>query len=71
VFVNARIFLVESDDVPANTKVDAARALNQALEAGWPGLDIAEIVPLDQITRAHELVEHQVKPGRVIVALPA
>lgn len=71
VFVNARIFFVGSDDVPADAKVDAARALNQALEAGWPGLDIAEIVPLDQIARAHELVEHPVKPGRVIVALPA
>ncbi len=71
VFVNARIFFVGSDDVPAEAKVDAAGALNQALEAGWPGLNIAEIVPLDQIARANELVEHQVKPGRVIVALPA
>jgi hypothetical protein len=44
-------------------------ALNQALEAGWQRLDIAEIVPLDQIARAHELVERPVKPGRVIVAI--
>jgi NADPH2:quinone reductase len=71
VFVNARIFFVGSDDVPAKAKIDATRALNQALEAGWQGLDIAEIVPLDQIARAHELVEHPVKPGRVIVAVPA
>ncbi len=71
VFVNARIFFVGSDDVPAEAKIDATRALNQALEAGWQGLDIAEIVPLDQIARAHELVEHPVKPGRVIVAVPA
>jgi NADPH:quinone reductase len=69
VFVNARIFFVGSDDVPAEAKAEAARALNQALEAGWPGLDIAEIVPLAQIARAHELVEHPSKPGRVIVAL--
>jgi hypothetical protein len=33
------------------------------------GLDIAEIVPLDEIARAHELVEHPVKPGRVIVGV--
>jgi NADPH2:quinone reductase len=69
VFVNARIFFVGSDDVPADAKIDAARALNQALEAGWQGLDIAEVVPLDQIARAHELVEHPVKAGRVIVAI--
>jgi NADPH:quinone reductase len=69
VFVNARIFFVGSDDVPADAKAEAAGALNRALEAGWQGLDIAEIVPLDQIARAHELVEHPVKPGRVIVAI--
>jgi NADPH2:quinone reductase len=69
VFVNAQIFFVGSDDVPADAKLEAARDLNQALEAGWQGLDIAEIVPLDQITRAHELVERPVKPGRVLVAI--
>jgi NADPH:quinone reductase len=70
VFMNARIFFVGSDDVPAEAKIEAARAINQALEAGWPGLDIAEIVPSDQIARAHELVERPSKPGRVIVAIP-
>jgi NADPH:quinone reductase len=69
VFVNARIFFVGSDDVPADAKAEATRAINQALEAGWQGLDIAEIVPLAQIARAHELVEHPLKPGRVIVAV--
>jgi len=69
VFMNARLFFVGSDDVPAEAKIDAARAINQALEAGWRGLDIAEIVPLEQIARAHELVERPVKAGRVIVAI--
>jgi NADPH2:quinone reductase len=69
VFVNARIFFVGSDDVPADAKVEATRAINQALEAGWQGLDIAEIVPLEQIARAHELVEHPVKSGRVLVKI--
>ena len=69
VFVNARLFFVGSDDVPAEAKIEAARDINGALEAGWKGLDIGEIVPLDQIARAHELVEHPVKPGRVIVAI--
>jgi NADPH2:quinone reductase len=69
VFVNARLFFVGSDDVPAEAKIEATRAINQALEAGWKGLDIAEIVPFDQIARAQELVEHPAKPGRVIVAV--
>ena len=69
VFVNARLFFVGSDDVPAVAKIEATRDINQALEAGWKGLDIGEIVPLDQIARAHELVEHPEKPGRVIVSI--
>jgi len=69
VFVNARLFFVGSDDVPAEAKIEATRDINKALEAGWKGLDIAEIVPLDQIARAHELVEHPTKPGRVIVSI--
>jgi len=69
VFMNASVFFVGSDDVPAEAKIEATRDINQALELGWRGLDIAEIVPLDQIARAHELVEHPTKPGRVIVAI--
>jgi NADPH2:quinone reductase len=51
VFMNARIYFVGSDDVPVERKLDATRAINQALEAGWRGLDIAEVLPLDQIAR--------------------
>jgi NADPH:quinone reductase len=69
VFVNARLFFVGSDDVPAEAKIEATRDIKTALEAGWKGLDIAEIVPLDQIARAHELVEHPAKPGRVVVSI--
>jgi NADPH:quinone reductase len=69
VFVNARLFFVGSDDVPAEAKIEATRDINKALEAGWRGLDIAEIVPLDEIARSHELVEHPAKPGRVIVSI--
>ena len=69
VFVNARLFFVGSDDVPAEAKIEAARDINRALEMGWKGLDIGEIVPLDQIVRAHELVEQPAKPGRVVVAI--
>jgi NADPH:quinone reductase len=69
VFVNARLFFVGSDDVPSEAKIDATRDINKALETGWKGLDIAEVVPLGEIARAHELVEHPAKPGRVIVAI--
>jgi NADPH:quinone reductase len=69
VFVNARIFFVGRDNVPAEAKIDATRGINHALEVGWKGLDIAEIVPLDQIAHAHELVEHPMKPWRVVVAV--
>ena len=67
VFGNARIFFVGGDDVPADAKVEAARAVKEALEAGWEGLEIAERFPLDEIARAHEAVERPTKPGRVVV----
>lgn len=67
--MNSRLFFVGSDDVPVDAKLEATRDINRAFEAGWQGLDIAEIVRLDQIARAHELVEHPTKPGRVIVAV--
>ena len=69
VFINARLFFVGSDDVPAEAKIQATRSVNQALEGGWPGLDIAQTFPLDDIARAHESVEHPPKPGRVIVTI--
>src|ERR1700730_8954211 len=63
VFVNARIFFVGSDDIRSEAKIEATRAINQGLKAGWRCLDIAEIVQLDQTARSHQLVEHAVKPG--------
>ena len=69
VFVNARIFFIGSDDIPTEAKMEATRAINQALEAGWQGLDIAERFPLDEIAKAHEFVEHPTKSGRVIVMI--
>lgn len=68
-FKNVRIFLVGSDDVPIEAKGAAARAVNEALAAGWAGFDIAERLPLEEIAHAHELVEHPVQRGRVVVVL--
>jgi len=56
-----------SDDFPRDAKALAARDLNAALEAGWSAFDIAERIPLSEIARAHELVEHPVGRGRIVV----
>ena len=68
-FSNARIFFIGSDDVPIEAKIEATRAINQAFETGWQGLEIAEKLPLDEIAQAHECVERSAKPGRVIVTI--
>ena len=67
VFKNIRVFFLGSDDFPKAAKMRAAIDLNAALEAGWSGFEIGERIPLAQIARAHELVEHPARTGRVIV----
>jgi NADPH2:quinone reductase len=69
VFKNIRMFFLGSDDFPVDAKIAAAHDLNAALEAGWSGFKIAEQIPLSEIARAHELAEHPVRPGRVVVML--
>ena len=69
VFKNIRLFFLGRDDFPKEAKTAAARDLNGALAAGWSGFEIAERVPLAEIARAHELVEHPKRYGRVVVAL--
>jgi NADPH:quinone reductase len=69
VFKNIRLFFLGSDDFPTEAKAQAARDLNAALEAGWSGFEIGERIPLADIARAHELVEHPVRLGRVVVLL--
>jgi NADPH2:quinone reductase len=69
IFKNIRLFFLGSDDFPKEAKLQAAKDLNAALEAGWPGFEIGERIPLGDIARAHELVEHPVRPGRVVVVL--
>ena len=69
VFKNIRVFFLGSDDFPTEAKVAATRDLNNALAAGWPGFEIGERVPLAEIAQAHELAEHPVRRGRVIVTV--
>jgi NADPH2:quinone reductase len=68
-FKNVRLFCLGSDDFPTEAKVAATRDLNDALQAGWPGFEIGERIPLKEIARAHELVEHPVRRGRVVVTV--
>jgi NADPH2:quinone reductase len=69
VFKNIRLFFLGSDDFPKDAKIAAARDLNAALEAGWSGFEIADRIPLAEIARAHELMEHPTRRGRVVVAV--
>jgi NADPH2:quinone reductase len=69
VFKNIRIFFLGSDDFPVEAKLSATRDLNAALGAGWPGFQIAGRIPLAEIAHAHELAEHPVRPGRIVVTL--
>jgi NADPH2:quinone reductase len=69
VFKNIRVFFLGSDDFPKETKSQAAQDLSAALAAGWGGFEIGERIPLADIARAHELVEHPVRRGRVVVVL--
>jgi NADPH:quinone reductase len=69
VFGNAKVFFIGSDDVPTEDKLDATRAINEALEAGWRGLGIAVKFPLEEIAQAHESVEHPTRAGRSLVTI--
>jgi NADPH2:quinone reductase len=69
VFKNIHVHFLGSDDFPKEAKGQAAQDLNVALEAGWPGFEIGERIPLADVARAHDLVEHPLRPGRVVVVL--
>jgi NADPH2:quinone reductase len=69
VFKNIRLFFLGSDDFPKEAKSQAAGDLNAALATGWSGFEIGERIALSDIPRAHELVKHPVRRGRVVVLL--
>jgi NADPH2:quinone reductase len=67
VFKNIRVFFLGSDDFPAEAKAAAARDLNAALEAKWPGFENIQRLALSAIAEAHEYVESRKARGRVVV----
>jgi NADPH2:quinone reductase len=68
-FKNIRVDFLGSDDFRPADKVEAARAINDALVAGWEGFEIAERLPLDEVAAAHERLEASGMRGRVVVLL--
>jgi NADPH:quinone reductase len=67
VFKNIRLYFLGSDDFPAEAKMAAARALNEALEGGWPGFEIEARFPLERIAEAHEAIEQRRVSSRVVL----
>ena len=67
-FADTTLRLLGSDDFPPEVKAHAAHELTTAVVEGTLRSVIAERVPLAEIVRAHELVEHGVD-GRVIVTI--
>jgi NADPH2:quinone reductase len=70
-FKNIRLFFLGSDDFPAEAKLAAARALNDALESGWPGFEIGARFSLESIAEAHEAVEKRTVTGHVVLSIGA
>jgi len=69
VFKNVRVDFVGSDDFSSAEKADAARAITEALGAGWAGFEIADPLPLDGIAEAHERVEAPRGRGRIVLGV--
>jgi NADPH:quinone reductase len=66
-FKNIRIDFLGSDDFPPEEKTKAVLAINDALVAGWTGLEIGERFPLEKVAGAHERVETPQRRGRVVI----
>ena len=62
-----RVDFLGSDDFTASDKAEAARAVNDALAAGWAGMPISEGFSLEEIAAAHERIEAPRQRGRVVV----
>jgi NADPH2:quinone reductase len=70
-FNNLSIRLLGSDDFPQAAKDAAARDLTDAAAQSALSVNVAEVVPLERIAAAHELIESGRTAGRVLVSLPS
>jgi D-arabinose 1-dehydrogenase-like Zn-dependent alcohol dehydrogenase len=64
-FKNIRVDFLGSDDFTPADKAEAARAVNEALVAGWVGMPIAARFPLEEIATAHEALAVTLKYDRI------
>jgi NADPH:quinone reductase len=69
-FNNVTIRLLGSDDFPQPAKDAAARDLTDAAAQSALSITVADIIPLERIAAAHELIESGQAAGRVLVSLP-
>jgi hypothetical protein len=58
---NIRLIFLSGDDFPGGQKITGAKALNAALERGWPGFEISEQNSAGEAVRAIELMERPVR----------
>jgi NADPH2:quinone reductase len=68
-FENVRVVFLGSDDFLTEAKVAAARDLNGALEAKWPGFETIQTFALSAIAAAHDHVEVPNARARAVVTL--
>jgi NADPH2:quinone reductase len=69
-FANVTIRLLGSDDFPQEAKDAAARDLTQAAGLSALSVPVAEVMPLEQIAAAHQLIESGTAAGRVLLSIP-
>lgn len=68
-FDNVTLRLLGSDDFPVDATRDAAVELTAAAAAGDLTIPIAEVLPLEDIAAAHDLVDRGIR-GRILVSIP-
>lgn len=69
-FNNVTLRLLGSDDFPAEAKRQAARDLTSAAAVGALTVDVRDRYPLDDIAKAHDLVDTGGGHGRVLLTIP-
>jgi NADPH:quinone reductase len=69
-FANVTIRLLGSDDFLQEAKDSAARDLTRAAADSALSIPVAQVMPLEQIAAAHELVESGTAAGRILLSIP-
>lgn len=70
-FANVTLRLIGSDDFPDEARQRAVHDLTSAVAGGAVSVPIAQILPLERIAEAHDLVARAHHRGRVLLAIGA